>query len=146
MAKIIIEGVPPWDGTYELDESYFTNRELHTIKKVAGVRAGELADAFQAGDSDIVIALAVIAAARQGTTIPPDDLWDAKAGAIRAEFGEEVDAGPPDVTESGDASASGESTTPSGEASSSTGDPRENGQSLTGSPGLVTSAISGPPI
>lgn len=85
MAIIRIEGVPPWDGDYPLDVAYFTNRELHLIKQIADVRAGELQDEFARGNNDLVVAIAVIASARNGKTIPVDDLWDAPAGKITLE-------------------------------------------------------------
>lgn len=42
MAKVLISGaLPVLDGEYPLDASYFTNRELHLIKREANVRAGK---------------------------------------------------------------------------------------------------------
>ena len=49
----------------------FTNRELHLIKQIAGVRAGELFDAMEVGDNDLVVALAHIAVKRAGRTGRP---------------------------------------------------------------------------
>lgn len=61
----------------------FTNRELHIIKQVSGVRAGELFDAMEAGDMDLLVALAHIGVRRSGAGSPTlDDLWDMEAGAI----------------------------------------------------------------
>lgn len=97
--KVTIEGVPGFDGEYPFDISYFTNGELHTIKKISGVRAGEIEEAFEAGDNDLFVALATIAAERNGKKIPVGLLWDADAGKIKIED-EEAEAGdvevPPD--------------------------------------------------
>ena len=82
MATLIIEGITGLEGEYEFDISYFTMRELHTIKKVAGVRAGELGDALEAGDSDAVVAMATVALERNGKTGVVERLWDSKAGQI----------------------------------------------------------------
>lgn len=61
----------------------FTNRELHVIKTVAGVRAGEIFEALNAGDSDVLVALAHVAVIRNGTARPSlEELWDMEAGSI----------------------------------------------------------------
>lgn len=90
--KIRLEGVFPYDGEYEMDLSYFTMRELHTIKKVAGVRAGELGEALEAGDSDVVVAIALIALQRAGKQVSEDIIWDAPAGKVTLVAGEEEEA------------------------------------------------------
>ena len=78
---ITIEGVPGYNGEYPLDITYFTNRELHLIKKVSGVRAGELTEAFNAGDNDLMVAVAAIAIQRHThKDVNVDALWDAEAG------------------------------------------------------------------
>lgn len=94
-----LEGIAPWDGDYPIDLSYFTNRELHEIKKIADVRAGELEDEFRRGNNDLVVAVAAIAARRNGKDIPLNDLWDAAAGRIDLVLDDEPeadDAGPPE--------------------------------------------------
>jgi len=80
--KIKIDGVPGFNATYDLDMTYFTMRELHTVKTIAGVRAGEMSEAITAGDNDLMVAFAVIAVGRSGKTIHPDLLWDARSGTI----------------------------------------------------------------
>lgn len=78
----------------------FTNRELHLIKQIAGVRAGELFDAIEAGDNDVLVALAHIAVRRGDTARPSlDELWDLPAGEITAEDIEDE----PDPTNAADA-------------------------------------------
>lgn len=126
MDKLVIDGIAPYDGSYEFTLDGFTNRELHRIKKLTGLRAGEFEDAFSALDNDMVVALAVVILERNGQSVRDDILWDAEAGGIRLEFStEEVDDGPP---------ALGESPTSSGGSSLPDSESPGNGQSLTGSP------------
>jgi len=86
MHQVTIQNVPGYDGTYELETSWLTNRELHQIKRISGVRAGELAEAAAAGDNDVVVAFAAIAIKRAGHPIPfetlTDLLMDAQTGSI----------------------------------------------------------------
>jgi hypothetical protein len=94
--KIGIEGIPPYDGEYPLDVSYFTNRELNIIKRLSGVRAGEIEEALRAGDNDLFVALAVIALRRHGVSVVEDAIWDAETGKLSFIAGaEEGDANPP---------------------------------------------------
>lgn len=108
MAGLIvrIKGVPPWDGDYPL-ELKFNHRELHLIKKIAGVRGAELEEAFLAGDTDMVVALTLIALKRDGKTVPEDDIWEAGTGAIVLDVeAEEDDVVPPvEVTPSAESSS-----------------------------------------
>jgi hypothetical protein len=137
MVKMTITGVFGADGEYEFDPSFFTNRELHRIKTVAGVRAGELSEAIAAGDSDLVVALAMIALARNGRQVPEDALWDAEAGKISLKpIEEEAPAGgavPPESEPAASVNGS-ESSGLSGPTSSVTGVPLVSVPSPTGSP------------
>src|SRR3954451_17021770 len=99
-----IEGVPGFDGRYPLNlsEEPFTMWELHLIKKVSGIRAGELEEASDAGDSDLVVVLAVVAMRRAGKVRKEhaiqvaDLLMDSAAGVIRyREDDKGDDASPP---------------------------------------------------
>lgn len=81
MTKVSLTGLGVFNGEYDLDLGYFTNRELHLIKQVSGVRAGEIAEALGAGDNDVLVALAAIAAKRAGKDVPLDMLWDAPSGS-----------------------------------------------------------------
>ena len=88
----------------------FTNRELHTIKRIAGVRSAEIQQAYEAGDNDLLICLALIAVQRAGAARPTlDELWDMPVGAISVVVPDEdptpaaVAATPP----SGDAGSQG---------------------------------------
>lgn len=159
MDKILIEGIPGLDGEYEIDVSYFTNREMHLIKRIAGVRGGELDEAFRSGDTDIIVAVAAIALQRNGKQADENKLWDAPVGSLRyiaAPAPQEESDGdafppaqtPPGSSESG-GSESGSATSseaPSGSASTVPSEPPVNGQSSTGAPASATGATSPPPI
>ena len=101
MPTLKIEGVSRLDGEYPLDITSFTNRELHLIKQESGVRAGEIEEAFGAGDNDLIVVIALIVLQREGkgqAAQIKDALWDAEAGAITFDFSdleEEEDALPP---------------------------------------------------
>lgn len=73
------------DGTYEFDFidliGNLTNREIHRIKVMTGVRYGEMLDAFKAGDNDLNVAFAAILLQRRGKRVDDDVLWDAPAGS-----------------------------------------------------------------
>lgn len=100
--KIVIDGVPLFDGAYELDDtaSPFKMSDLTVIKNVSGVRAGELNEALEAGDSDVMVALAVIALIRAGAVRfeqarkTADILLDAPLGAITV-LADETEPDPP---------------------------------------------------
>lgn len=94
--EIHITGIAPViDGIYPLDLDTLTNRDFHTIKRLSGVRARELDEAFRAGDLDVYLALALIGLGRAGKQVPEDALLDAEVGKIVLEFPEADDADPP---------------------------------------------------
>lgn len=130
MDKIVITGIAGYDGEYPFDASYFTNGELHTIKRMAGVRAGEIQASFEAGDNDLVVAIAAIALERNGKVLHEQALWNAKAGCIEVVPAED-DARPPESQPANDESA-GERKPSSGQPLSDGSVPPENGQSRTG--------------
>jgi len=83
MAHFHIKGLhPQYDGDHPIQLDDLTNRELHTIKKISGVRAAELQDSFVAGDNDLIVAFAIIALQRAGLVVSEDVIWDAPVGAI----------------------------------------------------------------
>lgn len=130
MATVTFAGIPPWDGDYHLDVSSFTNRELHVIKEMVGIRAGELQEAFAANDNDVLVAMAKIAVLRAGKTIDDDTLWDAPVGSVVFDFSEDEPADPPPA-----APANGESAAPSGTTSTDGGGEPPNLPSPTGDHG-----------
>ena len=66
MARIIITGIPPYDGEYELDsERAFNSNEWRWIKQVSGYMPLTVAEGFDGGDPILFVALAVIAMRRE---------------------------------------------------------------------------------
>ena len=85
---IHIENLHPYNGDWPLEIETVTNRELHMIKEISGVRANELQDALEAWDNDIVVAFAEIALRRAGLKVEreyahgvPSGDWVARAVA-----------------------------------------------------------------
>lgn len=147
-----IEGLPPFDGDYPFDYETFTNRELHTIKQLSGVRAGEIAEAFAADDNDLLLAFAVISIQRKQerrlSQNAIDVLWDAPAKKIQLVIPKEAEASPPEQTppSSPDESESGnEKNDSSGSDSSSDGGHLANGQSPTGRLVSLTGSLASAP-
>ena len=96
MANVVIKDVPGLDGSYEMELGRFTLGELRIIKKEAGVRAGEIEDAMRAGDTDLLVAFALIALKRSGREVAPERLWEADSAGIELDLSdeEEVEATP----------------------------------------------------
>jgi hypothetical protein len=118
MGKLILD-VPGLEGEYEADLTYFTNRELHEVKKQTGLRAGEFEEAFAKGDNDVMVAFASIILERAGKPGAAELLWDARAGSITFDFTEDeqaADEDPPQATPPG--AAESESGTVDGNGSS----------------------------
>jgi hypothetical protein len=134
MSKLLIEGVPPYDGGYDLDLAGFTGRELHTIKEISGVRGGELQEALQAGDYDLVVAFAVIVLRRAGKDVDPDEIMNAEVGAITVDLetqATEEEERPPATA------------TPGGEENSNDGVANDNaGTTTSGSPSTDDGVLS----
>lgn len=67
MAKIVIQGIRPWDGEYDLDtDRAFNAREWKWIKNVSDYMPLTVSDGFAGGDPNLFVALAVIAMCRAG--------------------------------------------------------------------------------
>lgn len=135
--QIVIDGIAGADGTYILNpEEAFTNRELHRIKLMSGVRMGEIDDALGAGDNDLLVAFTAIALTRSGKTVPDDALWDAPPGAVRFVVPKvEADARPPALTPIASPANESERQPISGDDSSSTGDSPVSALRATGTQG-----------
>lgn len=150
MATLTVAGIPPLDGDYELNIGAFTNRELHTIKEISGVRAGELKAALEASDNDLIVAFAVIVIRRAGKQVHPDQIWDADTGAITVTpDAVEVEERPPtsassngSTSENDDAEDSNVTRLVSGQGSSHGGDEQASHPSRIGGPGSDISAHS----
>lgn len=131
MAQLTIEGVFGADGVYEFDFNArpFTNGDLHLIKTVAGVRAGQLEEAMREGDNDMLVAMALIVLERNGKTVPAEALWSAEVGALRFEFpltpDEQEDAEHPPKSEPGAGATGPGASAPSGTTSNGSGDARQ---------------------
>lgn len=107
MANEIIIEWPEGPKRYPMPES-FTYREMGRIKTLTGIRAGEIEDALLAGDTDLIIAIAQIAAERAGDAAPIEALENLSFGAIRVEVEEDpttaaeeaapVESGAPETT------------------------------------------------
>ncbi len=152
MDAIVITGVQPFDGSYDLDldNSPFTTLEWRWIKQTAGYLPGTVADGFEGGDPDLIVALAVIAMHRAGKIRKEDaartaeQLADVPVDGAKIVFrAEEVedDARPPEVSESTVSSPIG-----SGDDSRTPTVQLGNGQSRTGEPTWPTHVTSGPLI
>ena len=75
MARIVITGIPPYDGDYELDsDRAFNAREWRWIKKVSGYMPLTVSEGFEGGDPDLFVALAIIAMAREGRVTKDEGL------------------------------------------------------------------------
>jgi hypothetical protein len=89
MPKIVVNG-----ERYELPDN-FTYREMHRIKRLTGLRAGELFAALEAGDTDVAMAFAITAADRAGKLSDEDQFMDLEIDQIELDFTEEQNGGPP---------------------------------------------------
>lgn len=138
------------DGEYELDMTWFTNDELHQIKKLTGLRPAEYVQAIEQLDNDLVVAFGLVALGRAGLTVPASVLWQARVGAIQLDLSdleeqaqEEGEDLPPESAPVASVAGDGRKLL-SGVSSSNDGDsPQGNGQSDTGSQSSDTGSVSG---
>jgi len=74
MDWVVVEGVKPWEGRYELplDEFEFTTREWGWIRRWTGYRPADVLDAMKGADAELLAALAVIALQRAGKVTRED--------------------------------------------------------------------------
>lgn len=89
MAKIVVNG-----ESYDMPDN-FTYREMHRIKRLTGLRAGELFPALEAGDTDVAMAFAITAADRVGKLQDEEQFMDLELDAIELDFTDEVPDSPP---------------------------------------------------
>lgn len=150
MPILKVKGVPPLDGDYDLDITSFTNRELHLIKQETGVRAGEIEEAFGAGDNDLLVAITLIVLQRAGkgdVAQLRDVVWDAEAGSVQFDLTDEEkkaaedDARPPE-SEPATTGGASETTKPSGPSSANGGENPANAPRRIGEPISATGVTS----
>lgn len=104
MPKLHVELGTTLDGVYDCRLDNFNLSELHEIKRISGVRAGEITEALIAGDTDLMLAMAVITLRREGKQPDVESLWLSEAGKLRFDFlsdDEEADGSPPEQPPSG---------------------------------------------
>ena len=153
MTKLRVQGVPPYDGEYDLPTSY-TNGELHRIKQICGVPAGKLMEATQEGDVGVLVALATVILERAGHQVNVQALWDATGDNFDIDTSEEADKDRPPAeataggqqNEPGAVAEQNEATSPSGELGTADGENSQETPPTTGLPGSEMSAVSGQPI
>jgi hypothetical protein len=83
--KIVVQG-----EAYAFPDQ-LTGREFGLVKQVTGLRAGEVEEALDAGDVELVLVLAVIAMRRAGKEVDVEDLLDLPVGEGTIEIRDEED-------------------------------------------------------
>ena len=73
-------------GTFAVPEE-FTLREMRSIKQLTGLLPGQIEEALDQGDLDIVLALVIVSAARAGKALTEETALDRTLSEI--EFVEE---------------------------------------------------------
>jgi hypothetical protein len=102
--KLIVKGTGLLDGKYDADFNLdmLTNGEVRVIKRLSGVRLGEIQEALRAQDNDVLVAFGVIWLTRAGKdpAMVEQVLWNAPVGGWcdldMEETTVEADARPPD--------------------------------------------------
>lgn len=151
MDKLIIaKDLSPYDGEYEFELGELLGSldhgELHRIKLLTKLRAGELGEAFAAEDSDVIVGLAAVILERRGFTVVDDILWSAKLGSMKLDLG--VEENPPETAQETPQSEPEsepqtlEQSASSGNDTRSDSDHPANGQSPTGHPASLKSVTS----
>lgn len=141
--RLIVKGCGNLDGEFEFDfvellsPSGFTVAEYRRIKQFAGIRRGEIVDAFENDDVELEIVLVAIILARHGKTTASEERVIAAIDKDRDsilwhwENREEAEADPPaspaETPEQAQSTDGGDTSTASSESS-------ENGRSRTGTP------------
>ncbi len=95
MDRLTITGAGDAAGSYEMPNN-FTFREMHLVKRITELRAGEIYPALQAGDTDVVAAFAIIAVRRAKPWLDAEKLiLDSNIDTIEIIGDEEEEEGPP---------------------------------------------------
>lgn len=148
---VIIEGIPPHDGEYEIDLASLNMEEFHMIKRLTGLVAGEVEDALLRIDTDMFVGLAAVVIQRSGKRVTQNvenQLWKAPLGAIKVKL--EPD-NPPAESQKTPLNPSGGPEQPSEATGSSGSDGKDDSETEaeatppdTGQPGSALSVISDP--
>ena len=164
MDKLIIKGVGGIDGDYDFDiaellsignAGALTTLELHRVKVMTRLRAGELLEAFGAMDTDLLVAVAAVILARCGKRFSEDSLWAApmSLSTNKAAETEEIPDGITFVIDEREDEAvpptAGQPKTPigeparnGGESSNPNSDHQESDPSRTGIQDLLTHSLA----
>lgn len=107
--KIVLKGVPPYDGEYELDlERAFNTREWRWIKAISGYMPNTIREGLAGGDPDMYVAISTIAMCRAGkidrdewrhaADVLAEAPFQLEGGAITIVFPETEDDSPLELT------------------------------------------------
>lgn len=88
MADVVITRAPGQVERYPLPEE-FTYGEASIVKGLTGLMPGQFMEALDGGDAGLIVAFAVISAARAGTDLDPETLYGLPFGAITVEDDED---------------------------------------------------------
>lgn len=88
MASLTLKRSDGREHEYEIPES-LTFREAGLVKRMSGVRGGEIAEALRLGDAEVIAALAVIAVRRTGEPITEDEILDMEVTDLKLKEDEE---------------------------------------------------------
>lgn len=94
--KIVVDG-----RTYDMPMN-LTFRELGLVKRVSGVRSAEINEALEAGDTDVIAALIIIAMRRSGQDVKEDHVLSMDIGSVDIAPDEPEEEGPPTGPAGGD--------------------------------------------
>jgi hypothetical protein len=126
--RIVIEGIPPYDGVYpwDLDRQELTTREWGWIKRLTGYLPLDLSEPSKWGDPEVLVCFAAMALRRAGRVeareVPQvferfaDVPFDGAKIQLETEEAEEDDAVPL-PSSNGNTAASGSNSPPSSEPS-----------------------------
>lgn len=136
-------GVARIDGReYDLPHpETLTFREYGLIKRWVGLRAGELEEALQAGDTDPIVAFIVLGMRRAGHKVEPDFILDMDPKLIQVEIDDDEEPADPPVAGAAENSPTSGTATPEsgGTPDSSSSSASAPGSSMTSAPTSSTS-------
>jgi hypothetical protein len=142
--KFVVKDIGPTiDGEYDFDAGTLTYRDFRTIKRISGIRRGEIEDALIADDTDAVLALAIVTLQHHGKVVDEEMLLDNTLGTVQLVL-EAPEPDPPLLSpadgESANDESQSDSSNSSGDDTQNSSESQANGRSLTGTPSSDTSA------